>query len=171
MRKAILVLVILLPIACLFFLLIHRHHGITVRTYFGNAMGLRPGAHVRMDGVDIGLVREIRVGSGLPGQPDRPVEVTMLVGAPGPPIIPNDATASLRTEGVLGPTFVDIDTRKASGPPIGDNGVLKGVEANIGLGNNGAAQLFEVIGNAMLEQAKKLREQDQQKTPPTVGRP
>ena len=41
--------------------------------------------------------------------------------------IPNDATASLATAGVLGETYVEIDVGHASGPPIVSNAVLKTV--------------------------------------------
>jgi ABC-type transporter Mla subunit MlaD len=39
--------------------------------------------------------------------------------------IPSGSTVSLETAGVLGETFVEIDTHNASGPPIRSGGTLK----------------------------------------------
>ncbi len=39
--------------------------------------------------------------------------------------IPTDSIVSLETEGVLGPTYVEIDATGASGAPIATNDVLK----------------------------------------------
>ena len=39
--------------------------------------------------------------------------------------IPADSIVSLETEGVLGPTYVEIDATGASAPPIATNAVLK----------------------------------------------
>ncbi len=39
--------------------------------------------------------------------------------------IPADSIVSLETDGVLGPTYVEIDATGASGPPLATNGVLK----------------------------------------------
>ena len=47
---------------------------ITVKSYFDNAEGLRPGAPVRLSGVDIGNVTKIRIVSSK----DKPVSYTHL---------------------------------------------------------------------------------------------
>jgi phospholipid/cholesterol/gamma-HCH transport system substrate-binding protein len=81
---------------------------ITVKAYFDNAQGLRVGAPVRLEGVDVGNVTNITV---VPTNTDRPVEVRMKVNTRYP--IKKDAMATLSTAGVLGETFVDIDNRLA----------------------------------------------------------
>jgi phospholipid/cholesterol/gamma-HCH transport system substrate-binding protein len=96
-------------------------HKITLYSYFDNASGLRVGAPVRLEGVDIGNVKAIRVvaGRGL-----TPVEVVMTVSTRFKDAVRTDSTAELSTQGVLGETFVDIDSRAAHGPPAQDGAVL-----------------------------------------------
>lgn len=87
-------------------------HKIIVTAYFINATGLRAGAPVRLAGVDIGSVQSVRA---LPELKDAPAKVVMVLTPSYEIKIPNDATASLETEGVLGRAYVDIDARHASG--------------------------------------------------------
>jgi phospholipid/cholesterol/gamma-HCH transport system substrate-binding protein len=96
-------------------------HKITLYSYFDNASGLRVGAPVRLEGVDIGNVKAIRVvaGHGL-----TPVQVVMTVSTRFEDAVRTDSTAELSTQGVLGETFVDIDSRVAHGPPAQDGAVL-----------------------------------------------
>lgn len=97
-------------------------HKITLYTYFDNASGLRVGAPVRLEGVDIGNVKSIRVvgGHGL-----TPVQVAMTVSTKFQDALRTDSTAELSTQGVLGETFVDIDSRAAHGPLAQDGGELR----------------------------------------------
>lgn len=103
-----------------------RYHRREVRVYFRDAQGLRAGAPVRMAGVDIGSVVSVRVR---PDQRDTPAEVIMALQTPYELKIPRDATVSLETAGVLGPTFAGIDIIGASGPPLENRGVLKSKES------------------------------------------
>src|SRR6266849_685661 len=95
---------------------------IGVKVYFTDAMGLRPSARVRLAGVDGGSVTSVRVR---PESKDAPVEIAMALKTTYELNIPNDSTVSLETAGVLGETFVEIDSHKASGPPIRSGGTLK----------------------------------------------
>ncbi|MGH9521884.1 MAG: MlaD family protein [Terriglobales bacterium] len=83
---------------------------LTLHTYVDNASGLRVGAPVRLDGVDIGNVTDMRV---VPQHEagKTPVEITFKIGKTYP--IRKDTTAMLATAGVLGETFVDLDSRFA----------------------------------------------------------
>ncbi len=129
-------------------------HRLIVRTFLHSAQGVQPGAHVRVDGVDVGSVSDV----GVSKQPaEGPIELRMVLRAPYVLSIPSDATASLQTDGVLGPTFVEIDTREASGAPIAENGTLKSVEFNVS--KESAAHALEVVGNAFLKEAQKMRDQ------------
>ena len=92
-------------------------HKITLYAYFDNASGLRVGAPVRLEGVDIGNVQAIRV---IPSHGLTPVRVIMRVSTKYGDAIRQDSTAQLSTQGVLGETFVDIDSRAAHGPPATD---------------------------------------------------
>ena len=96
---------------------------ITVRSYFDNAEGLRPGAPVRLSGVDIGNVSTIRI---VPDKNRRltPVEVTMKVSTKYIFGLRSDSVTSLDTAGVLGETYLDIDSQQAVGPEAKDGDTL-----------------------------------------------
>jgi len=93
---------------------------IYLKTYFDNAEGLRRGAPVRLQGVDIGTVTRISVD---PTKPLTPVEVTMKV-ARFREFLRKDSTAELSTAGVLGETYIDINSSKATEAPVSDGDVL-----------------------------------------------
>lgn len=89
-------------------------HRITLVSFFDNASGLRVGAPVRLSGVDIGNVVAIRV------VPDKdkqitPVEVIMKVSTKYGFNLRRDSVTSLDTAGVLGETYLDIDSSQAIG--------------------------------------------------------
>lgn len=86
---------------------------------------MRAGAPVRMAGVDVGTIATVRVR---PDQHGAPAEVIMALRTPYELIVPKDASVSLETAGVLGPTFAEIDIIGASGPPLENGGVLKSKE-------------------------------------------
>jgi phospholipid/cholesterol/gamma-HCH transport system substrate-binding protein len=94
---------------------------IVLKAYFDNAGGLREGAPVRLSGVDIGNVTGIRI---INGKPLTPVEVTMKVNTKYSFNLRKDSVALLSTAGVLGETFVDIDSAEARGPEIVDGDTL-----------------------------------------------
>jgi phospholipid/cholesterol/gamma-HCH transport system substrate-binding protein len=95
---------------------------ITLITYFDNAEGIRAGQPVDLQGVAIGNVQTVRV---VPGRPASPVQVVMRVNAKFQPFIHQDSEATIETAGVLGESFIDIDSRKATGPVVKDGTELK----------------------------------------------
>ncbi len=97
-----------------------------LKAYFENASGLRVGAPVRLEGVDIGNVTGIAV---VPGRPLAPVQVTMKVSTKYLANLRKDSVATLATAGVLGETFVDINSRGAVAPEAQNGDVLKTHEA------------------------------------------
>ncbi len=97
-------------------------HKLTLRVYFQNAAGLKNGAPVMLEGVTIGNVFHIRV---VPERNPTPVEVTMRVGHEYGNHLHTDSTASIAQAGVLGDSFVDIDSTRAKGPAPGENAELK----------------------------------------------
>lgn len=96
---------------------------IVVRSYFDNAGGLREGAPVRLQGVDIGNVSKIRVVSD-PARRLTPVEITMKVNTQYHSNLRKDSFTLLATAGVLGETYIDIDSSQASGPEVQPGDVL-----------------------------------------------
>ncbi len=96
---------------------------ITLTSYFDNAEGLRPGAPVRLSGVDIGNVVKIVI------VPDKdkqftPVEIIMKVSTKYSFNLRRDTLTSLETAGVLGETFMDMDSSQAIGPPAQNGDTL-----------------------------------------------
>jgi len=94
---------------------------ITLKSYFDNAQGLRNGAPVRLQGVDVGNVTGVRV---VRSKPRTPVEITMRVSTKFGFNIRQDSITSLSTAGVLGETFIDIDSSQAKGPEARDGDTL-----------------------------------------------
>ncbi len=86
----------------------------TLLSYFDNAGGLREGAPVRLQGVDIGNVTKIMVVSD-PSRQLAPVQVTMKVIPKYHNNIRKDSVTTLSTAGVLGETYIDIDSSRAKG--------------------------------------------------------
>jgi len=127
MRKLILVFCILVAVlvVVLFPLGKHANHELNVKAYFQSASGLNAGAAVRVDGVNVGTVTSVYIR---PERGERPIEVLMAIGTPYDLAIPNDSLVTLTTDGVLGPTVADIDTRHAHGGRVANNGVLTSAE-------------------------------------------
>src|ERR1700691_6233273 len=85
---------------------------IKLQSYYDNASGLREGAPVRLSGVDVGNVIKIRV------VPDKDkqltaVEVIMKGSTKYGFDLRRDSVISLETAGVLGETYVDIDSSQS----------------------------------------------------------
>ena len=98
---------------------------ISLKSYFPDASGLREGAPVRLNGVDIGNVKKIRI---VPDHPQSPVEVTMKVRKQYDFFLRKDSVTILSTAGVLGETYINIDSSAAKGPPVQDGNVLNSKE-------------------------------------------
>ncbi len=94
---------------------------ISLKAYFDNASGLRVGAPVRLEGVDIGNIEFIRI---VRDKPLTPVEVTLKVSSTYDYALRKDSVATLNTAGVLGETYVDIDSAQAKGGLAQDGDTL-----------------------------------------------
>ncbi len=97
-------------------------HRIELRCYFPNAGGLKDGAVVTLEGVTIGNVIHMRV---IPARNPNPVEVTMQVGEKYAYDLHTDSLASIQAAGVLGDSFVDIDSTHATGPRVANGAELQ----------------------------------------------
>ena len=88
-------------------------HRIILKTYFANAGGIKEGSPVTLEGVTIGNVSRIHV---VPKRNPNPVEVVMQVSERFMSDLHTDSTASIAAAGVLGDSFVDINSTHATGP-------------------------------------------------------
>jgi phospholipid/cholesterol/gamma-HCH transport system substrate-binding protein len=88
--------------------------------YIPDATGLGPGAPVQVDGIGVGKVRSVALSGS--AQPDRIVKVTMTVERDRLASIPDDSTAQLASETMIGDKFVDITsgTSRHFIPPGGE---------------------------------------------------
>ncbi len=96
---------------------------ITLYSYFDNASGLRVGAPVRLSGVDIGNVTAIRVVADKDKR-ITPVEITMRVSTKYGFNLRRDSVTSLDTAGVLGETYLDIDSSQSVGARAQNGDIL-----------------------------------------------
>lgn len=96
-------------------------HRLPIKCYFKDAQGLRPGATVRLAGVNIGSVRSVRAR---PELRDHPAEVDMVLETSYELHIPSDAVVTLERAGVLGDVFPEINVQNASGPPVREGDTL-----------------------------------------------
>jgi phospholipid/cholesterol/gamma-HCH transport system substrate-binding protein len=111
-------------------------HKITLRSYFPNAAGIKEGAPVTLQGVTIGNVVKLRV---VPDRNPDPVEVRMQIGEMYLRDLHTDSKASIAQAGVLGDSYVDIDSTHATGPaPLN----------NAELAVSGAPTIQDVISNS-----------------------
>jgi len=96
-------------------------HKIILKSYVDNAGGLRVGAPVRLAGVDIGNVTKIQI---VRNKATTPVEITMKVNTVYSFNLRKDSTTLLSTAGILGETFVDVDSSAAKGPEAASGDIL-----------------------------------------------
>lgn len=98
---------------------------ILLKSYYPDASGLREGAPVRLNGVDIGNVKTIQI---IPSRPTSPVEVTMKVSMKFGEFLRKDSITVLATAGVLGETYINIDSSQATAAQVQDGDILKSKE-------------------------------------------
>ncbi len=131
LRVGALVLVAVAVLVGLIFLMSGSTGGIfapklKLRTYFANASGLKDGAPVTLEGVTIGNVQHIGV---VPERNPTPVEVTMRIGEAYLRDIHVNSTTAIAQAGVLGDSYLDIDSTHAFGPPPGNNAELRATQS------------------------------------------
>lgn len=128
LRVGITVLVALVTLGFLIFLMTGTTglftKKILLRAYLDDAGGLRTGAPVRLEGVDIGNVTGIGVVND-PKRRDTPVEVTMKITTKYADTMSSGCQAALATAGVLGEVYMNIDCRVSKGGPLKNNDELQ----------------------------------------------
>jgi len=153
-------LAVIALLVLLLFVLKPLGHNLVVKAYFTNAFGLKPGAVVRLAGVDVGSVRSVRAR---PELKQTPVEVVMALKPAYDLNIPSDSTASLETAGVLGETYVEIDASSGSGPPIATNGVLKTKPTEVLNAGQVLEKLVDKLNKQLDAMSKQLEKCESQK--------
>jgi phospholipid/cholesterol/gamma-HCH transport system substrate-binding protein len=127
LRVGITVLVALITLGVLIFLMTGTTglftKKISIRTYVDDAGGLRVGAPVRLEGVDIGNVIAIRVVSDQAHQL-APVQVTMKITTKYADSMGRSCDATLATAGVLGEVYMNLDCRRGRGAALQEGDVL-----------------------------------------------
>ena len=130
LKVGVLVIVALCALIALIFLMSNSTGGfwsgrLILRSYFENSAGLKVGAPVQLDGVTVGNVSAVRP---ILDRRLTPVEVVMKINRKYAAGIRQDSKASLETQGVLGDTDVDIDSKYAHGGPAQNNAELSTTE-------------------------------------------
>lgn len=121
---------------------------------FTEVGGLVEGATVRLAGVQIGRVTDVR----LPGEPGGKVRVELRIAARYADRIRKNSVARIETQGLLGDRIVEITVGSASEPAARPGGVLASREpADIG---RLVSQSPELVGNlsALSESLRKTAE-------------
>ena len=102
-------------------------HKILVTTYFENSAGLKDGAAVNLQGVTVGVVKDLTITND-PARKLTPVKVTMKLDDKYIKDLHKDSKAALSTVGVLGDTVIDINSQYAVGPQLQNGDEMKTLE-------------------------------------------
>lgn len=128
----------------------------SLRTFLPEVEGLNVGAPVRLDGVEIGNVEEIRLNPK-PDDRTQNIEVRMRIITKYQDNIRADSTASLITEGLLGNRYVSIK-RGFAGQPLQNDATVPGQEeAAIKAVVERGAELVQNL-NTLSESAREIVE-------------
>jgi phospholipid/cholesterol/gamma-HCH transport system substrate-binding protein len=110
------------------FLIANRHNlfgpHLDVYTEFERLNGLQRGAKVRVSGMDAGEVLETEV----PSRPDGPFRLKLRVGQEFRVLVRRDSIASIRTAGLGGGSFVEIQKGTQHSPELPSGGTIPGTE-------------------------------------------
>lgn len=94
-----------------------------IKAYFTSIEGLRNGAPVRLSGIDVGSVKEIKIVNDSLGQ----VMVIMKLGSDIRMYIKEDATATIETEGLVGNKVITLQMGTPTALGIRDSAAIKGI--------------------------------------------
>jgi len=130
----------------------------TVTGYFPSANGLRKGAEVWLEGVEIGNVTF--VGVSKQPDPNRSVEVVMKLNRDYQNIIRSDSKMGITTQGLLGNNVIEISRGSAAGQVVPDGGTLQGEQAGdikkIITGTNDFIANLDVLSDEFKKMADKV---------------
>lgn len=92
-----------------------------VKAYFTNVQGLRNGAVVRLNGIDVGSVNSIQIVSDTTGR----VQVSMSISKDIQRFIRTDTKASIETEGLVGNKVVILKIGSSTSEEVKDGGYIQ----------------------------------------------
>jgi phospholipid/cholesterol/gamma-HCH transport system substrate-binding protein len=95
-----------------------------VKAYFRDIQGLRSGSTVRLSGIDVGAVDEVRIINDTTGR----VEVTMSLVDDIKRFIRTDTKASIETEGLVGNKVIVLEIGSSTSDPVGEGGTIMSKE-------------------------------------------
>ncbi len=96
----------------------------TIYTQFTRITGLQPGAIVRVSGAKAGSVTQILP----PGGPSQKFRVRLEVTEDLHPLVRTDSVASIETEGLVGGSFLEINTGSSQASPVPAGATIMGRE-------------------------------------------
>ena len=133
LKVGVLVLVSLALLVVLIFLMTNAtglaafERKLTARSYFANSQGIKVGAPVNLEGVQVGEVRAVHLSTD-PSRKLTPVEIDMKLLPRFGSRLHADTTASLETTGFIGDTVIELNSEQARGPEFQSGGELKTLE-------------------------------------------
>ena len=95
-----------------------------VNAEFAQVAGLRDGAAVRVNGMEAGEVTDILI----PASPAGRFRVRMRLREELRPLVRVDSIASIRTDGIVGGRYVQIEAGTEQSPAVDNGGAIKGRE-------------------------------------------
>ncbi len=130
----------------------------TIIGYFPSANGLRKGAEVWLEGVQIGNVQSVEISKQ--ADPNRSVEVTMKLDKSYQNIIRSDSKVGIETQGLLGNNIIEISRGSAAGQVVPDGGKLQGEQAGdikkIITGTNDFIANLDVLSDEFKKMADRI---------------
>ena len=109
-------------------------HRTTFRAYLSDSQGIKVGAPVRMNGVNVGNVKHVGLEAGK-GQ----VEIRFTVTNEVRPLLRQDAAVLIRPMGLLGDKYLDLLPGSLAQPPLPNGAILSG---------RGETDITSIAGNA-----------------------
>lgn len=97
------------------------------RTYLPDVAGLKPGAPVRLAGLEVGTVQQVRLTAEFPGDRSRQTEIFFRLRRDYADYVRSDSRAFITTEGLLGESVLEVDPGLA-GDRIPAGGAVPGTQ-------------------------------------------
>jgi ABC-type transporter Mla subunit MlaD len=120
-----------------------------LQVFFSDADDVKPGAAVRLDGIQIGQVEQVKLAAlSSPPDPTHHLELTHRIDDKYRSFVTTESQASLVCDGLLGDKFVSV-TRGFAGAPLAAGAELKSV-------NNAAivSREAEILVDAFVQKIK-----------------